>query len=326
MTAAVAVVIPAYRAAATLDATLASVRAQTHRALDIVVVDDGSPDDTAAVAERHAARDGRVRVVRQANAGVAAARNRGIAETSAPFIAPVDADDLWHPDKIRLQLERIEAGGDEMGMVYAFFAFVDTAGRVTKLARRPPIEGRVLDALCLFNIVGHGSGALMRRAAVERAGGFDTGLKARNAGGCEDWKLYFQIAEHHAVGLVPAFLTGYRESPANMSSDPWENLRSRDLCAAEFAARHPDRAARLEAGRVRLLRFMLARAVRTGRWRTAAALLAETARRHPLGALRNVAELAVRGAAAPIAATARPGEPAIGAPFPVGDPERWRAA
>src|SRR5260221_13860612 len=88
----VSVIIPAYNAQATLDETLNSVRSQTHRNLEIVVVDDGSTDDTAIVAQRHSAVDSRVHIIRQDNAGVAAARNAGIAATSGRYVAPIDAD------------------------------------------------------------------------------------------------------------------------------------------------------------------------------------------------------------------------------------------
>ena len=103
----VGVVVPAYNAAATLDETLRSVRAQTHRALEIIVVDDGSLDDTAAIARRHAAEDERVRVLCQANAGVAAARNAGWQSSRADLIAFIDADDLWAPTKIERQLQAL---------------------------------------------------------------------------------------------------------------------------------------------------------------------------------------------------------------------------
>src|SRR6476660_90490 len=96
----VSVVVPAYNAEKTILETICSVRAQTYRNLDIVVVDDGSVDGTPGIVERHARTDSRVRLIRQANLGVAAARNRGIAEARADYIAPIDADDLWESTKI----------------------------------------------------------------------------------------------------------------------------------------------------------------------------------------------------------------------------------
>src|SRR5215475_4737819 len=114
---AVTVVIPAYNAEATLDETLRSVRSQTHRALEILIVDDGSSDGTPEVALAHAAADPRVRLIQQSNGGVAAARNRGIEEARATLIAPVDADDLWAPTKIERQVAALHRGGPRVALV-----------------------------------------------------------------------------------------------------------------------------------------------------------------------------------------------------------------
>src|SRR4051794_3877496 len=111
----VTVVVPAHNAAATLRQTLASIAAQTYRDLEIVVVDDGSTDDTSAIAAEFAHLDRRVRLVSQANAGVAAARNKGIALARGEYVAPVDADDLWEPTKIEKQVGVMTARGQRVG-------------------------------------------------------------------------------------------------------------------------------------------------------------------------------------------------------------------
>ena len=102
-----AVVIPAYNAARTLDEAIRSVLAQTVAASDILVIDDGSTDDTADIAARYG---GTVRVIRQGNAGAAAATNVGLRNVSAPFVAGLDADDIWLPEKAERQLERFARG------------------------------------------------------------------------------------------------------------------------------------------------------------------------------------------------------------------------
>src|ERR1700674_400681 len=88
----VTVVIPAFNAARTIDETLRSVRSQTHRRLEILIVDDGSTDATPQIVERHVAEDRRIRLIRQPNAGVAAARNKGVVEAAGDLVAPIDAD------------------------------------------------------------------------------------------------------------------------------------------------------------------------------------------------------------------------------------------
>lgn len=101
------VVIPAYNAARTLDEAIRSVLAQTVAASDILVIDDGSTDDTADIAARYG---GTVRVIRQGNAGAAAATTVGFRNVSAPFVAGLDADDIWLPEKAERQLERFARG------------------------------------------------------------------------------------------------------------------------------------------------------------------------------------------------------------------------
>jgi glycosyltransferase involved in cell wall biosynthesis len=244
----VSVVIPAHNAAATLDLTLRSFRGQTHRKLEIIVVDDGSTDATRGLAERHAAADVRVRVLHQDNAGVAAARNLGWRSSISALIAFVDADDLWSPDKIERQLEALRTADPRTGLVYCWFNTLDAASRIVGAPDGPTWQGDVMDALLGSNFVGNGSAALIRREALEAAGGFYAHLRSRGAQGCEDYLLYLRVAESYHFALVPQHLVGYRVGPANMSSDRPRMLRSWMLVAQQMRERHPHRAHTIRAG------------------------------------------------------------------------------
>jgi glycosyltransferase involved in cell wall biosynthesis len=256
----VSVIIPAYNAAASIDETLRSVRSQTHRNLEVIIIDDGSSDATAEIARRHASRDVRLRLIQQENGGVAAARNRGIAEASAELVAPVDADDLWASDKIEQQLLVLRRGGEKVGLVYTWFALIDEMSRIIGVSHRPTDEGDVLRRLLHNNFVGNGSSPLMRKAAVLEAGCYDASLRARSAQGCEDYKLYLRISERHNFSLVPEFLTGYRQISTNMSSDVTQMFRSWEIVAAEMRERHPDLLKDIEAGGDGFLIWLLGRA------------------------------------------------------------------
>lgn len=294
---AVTVVIPSHNAAATIDETLRSVRAQTHTALEILVVDDGSQDTTADVVKRHTAQDSRVRLIRQANAGVAAARNRGIAEASAALIAPVDADDLWHPHKIELQLQALRDAGEQVALVYTWSALIDEHSHIISLGYHPQEEGDVLHRMCLGNLVGNGSSTLMRKAAVLEAGGYNSSLRARNAQGCEDYELYLKIALRHHFALVQSYLTGYRQTATNMSSDIIRMLRSFDLVTDAFSEIQPEMDPALRKGRQYFLHWSYSRAVLAGRWGEAARVAYEMLRwdrRPPLITWGRVPEVLVR--------------------------------
>lgn len=265
MTELVTVIIPAYNAEDTLDETLRSVRAQTWRNLEILVIDDGSRDNTLAVAERHAAEDSRVRAIRKDNGGVAEARNLGISQAKGDFIAPVDADDLWHPTKIEKQMAAMAAAGPECGLVYTWFRVIDAESRVMSECGHNEAEGDVVRDLCLTNIVGNGSSPLMRKAAVIEAGGYDPSLRANNAQGCEDLKIYFEIARRHRFAVVKEELTGYRWTPDNMSSDSMKMLRSYDLVMNPMREIYADRYGdEFEWGRRFFMDFLLQRAILYG--------------------------------------------------------------
>ncbi len=273
----VSVVVPAYNAAATIGQTLLSVRAQTHAALEILVVDDGSRDATAEIANWHARKDPRIRVIQQQNAGVAAARNAGLLAARGDIVAPVDADDVWRTDKISRHLQVLRGGKPTIALVYDWSAMIDGQGRILSANRRPRAQGRVLREMCRANLPGNGSSVTMRRAAALEVGGYDPSLRARGAQGCEDWKLYMQLAERHEVGVVPEILTGYREVPGSMSGNALEMLRSFDLVMDEVRQAHPSLAPDLEHGRLELMRWLAGRAIAAGRRRRAVALLREAA-------------------------------------------------
>jgi GT2 family glycosyltransferase len=270
----VSVVIPCFNAARTLSRTLASVCNQTYQHLDIIVVDDGSTDLSAAVAANFAASDRRVRLLKQPNAGVAAARNLGIASALGEFVAPVDADDLWAPEKIELQVRKIREDA-AIGLVYAWFENINDDDEIFHGGFRFRFEGHVLHELCRLDFIGNGSNAMMRTSAARAVGGYDASLRAQGAEGCEDWKLALQLAEEHKFAVVPQILMGYRHSTGNMSNRTWQMIRSAKLVASDFSARHPDLAETLDQHIIDRLFSNCARCLKQRRWRDASRLMVE---------------------------------------------------
>jgi glycosyltransferase involved in cell wall biosynthesis len=293
----VSVIVPAWNAGATIDATLLSVRAQTYSPLEIVVVDDGSMDGTASVVEAHAADDPRIHLIRQTNQGVAAARNAGIAAAKGEFVAPVDADDLWHPDKIRLQVEAMRMAGAKAGLCCTGVHAIDAEARI--VGTYVPDPGPfALASLCRVNLVGNGSSALMPRALVVACGGYDPSLRAAGAQGCEDWQLYLRIVESHSFTVVPACLTGYRQHPGQMSGRLEEMVRSAELVLAAFERRRPDLAPDLMKGLHGMRERAAGTALAQGGYRRALQLVHENGAAARLNvavrSLRNIAGRVLR--------------------------------
>jgi glycosyltransferase involved in cell wall biosynthesis len=223
----VSIIVPAYNAATTIRQTLNSVLAQTYQEFEVIIVDDGSSDATGAIVEEFAAKDARFQFVRQSNAGVGAARNTAIWNAHGEYIAPLDADDLWFPEKLTRQVTCVEQCGDETGLVYCWSSPIDQhAGLAGDCSHT--VEGRLRHALILRNIVGNGSVPLFHAVALKRVGLYLTRAEQEGAQGCEDWDLYLRIAEHFDIRVVPEYLTAYRQSGFRMSV-------SADTMAASFA-------------------------------------------------------------------------------------------
>lgn len=269
----VSVVIPAFNGAATIDETLRSVRGQSWRELEIVVVDDGSTDDTVEVAGRHMRADPRVRVICQPNAGVAAARNAGWRSAASDLIAFVDSDDLWAEDKIARQMAVLAERGEGTGLVYSRYALIDGERRIIYRDTTPVHEGEVLRQLMHGNFVGNGSAALVRRAALESSGGFEPALHQAGAQGCEDILFYLRVAENWRFGVVHQADIGYRLLPDAMSADLSRMFRSWLLVREEMLARHPDYRASLDAGAQAFWQWLFERSIQRRQWRQVPRLL-----------------------------------------------------
>ncbi|MBE9638748.1 glycosyltransferase family 2 protein [Salipiger mangrovisoli] len=160
------VVVPAFNAAATLEHTLTSLRLQTYQDLEIIVVDDGSTDDTPQIAQAIARQDPRLRVVRQANRGLAGARNSGIAAARAGYIGFCDADDQWAPGKLAAHIAHLDAN-PLVGLSFSGSQLMDENGALMRRAQKPRLTGIGAAHIFKRNPVGNGSVPVLRRAALE---------------------------------------------------------------------------------------------------------------------------------------------------------------
>ena len=208
MTDSVSVVIPTYNYGHFIGEAIESVLGQTVVPAEVVVVDDGSTDGTAEAVREFGER---VRYVRQENAGVCAARNRGVAETTGEFIAFLDADDIWEPRKLEKQLGKF-AEDAAVGLVHCGMREFDSeTGETLGVTTDGAEGGEVWRTLLLWEAPAiNGPGAVMvRRTAFEEAGRFDTAMKVG-----EDWDLCYRVARRWKVGFVPEALLNYRSHAA----------------------------------------------------------------------------------------------------------------
>jgi len=217
----VTVVIPAWNMARYIARSIASALAQTWPALDVLVVDDGSTDETRTIAEAIAARDPRVTVLSFPNGGVARARNRGTQAARGTWVAFLDADDLWHPTKIEKQLAALQAHPPEEGWVgcYALFRMVDEHDQVIASGYGAGKRGSFFYDHLLVNHVGNGSSLLVLREAALAVDGFDPSYAEAGIGGSEDFDFQLRLLMHYKLEYVPEYLVGYRLHAAQMSAD-----------------------------------------------------------------------------------------------------------
>jgi glycosyltransferase involved in cell wall biosynthesis len=189
------IVTPAYNVAPFIAATLASVCAQTHADWSLIAIDDGSTDDTAAVIAGFT--DARIRLIRQANAGVSAARNRGVAEIDGDAVMFLDGDDWLAPDALARLAATLHGG--EAVAAYGAYCFVTEDGG-TVVARKPGpfAAGDILERLLLRNLFANGGHLLIRADAIARAGLF----RADIAFG-EDWEYWCRLAGLGRFAAVP---------------------------------------------------------------------------------------------------------------------------
>jgi glycosyltransferase involved in cell wall biosynthesis len=232
----VSVIVPAYNAAGTIERTVTSALKQTYPNLEVLVVDDGSRDETAALVRRMAAKDQRIKLLQKPNGGLVSARNHGISHAQGDFIAPLDADDLWHPEKLRKQ---VAAMRDEVGLVYCWSRTIDRQDRVLFDLAPCMLRGNVYAALIIKNFL-HSGAPLVRRACIDRVGGYDATLAKRGADCCEDLKFNLDVAERYDFEVVPEFLSAYRLHPGTMSRNLEAMLRSHKIVIADVRARHPE--------------------------------------------------------------------------------------
>jgi hypothetical protein len=157
------------------------------------------------------------------------------------LIAPLDADDLWHPEKLAHQVAEMRRSGPQVGVVYCWSVGIDENDAVTAPTLCESVAmGRVLVKMVECNLPGNASTPLIRRACLEAAGGYDCGLRAAGAQGTEDWKLYLSLAAICEFSVVRRHLVGYRRTTGNMSSNIVAMERSIGLLRSWFMAKWPE--------------------------------------------------------------------------------------
>ncbi len=284
----VSVVIPCYNQAHFLYEAIESVLAQTFPHVEIIVVDDGSSDDTTAVAARYP----RVRLIGQKNQGLAGARNTGIRESVGNYLAFLDADDRLLPDALAAGVECLMVH-PECAFVYGDHNLIASDGAYLSTVHVTNIQANAYLALLRTNYIGMHATVLYQRAFLKTVDGFNTSL-----GSSEDYDLYLRLTRKFPIRYHGKISAEYRQHGQNMSHNPARMLKStlavlraqrehvkgnaqyeraHRLGIREWQDRYGDLIAQQVGEHVRMRR----------KWRRAAGAALTLLRSHPRGFLRH---------------------------------------
>lgn len=207
----VAVILAAYNAERYIVSAVRSVLAQTFTDFELVIVDDGSSDNTLSLLRGVESSDSRVRVISRANTGQTQAAIDGINASSAPLVARMDADDLCKPDRLAKQVAAFDADPD-LVLLGGAYDLIDAKGRLLTTVKQP-LDNDALQKICLTGRTPICQPlAMFRRDAYERAGGYDPQI--RNA---EDLDLWLRLGEVGKIACLPNVLLQYRQHRGSIS-------------------------------------------------------------------------------------------------------------
>ncbi|MBZ8182199.1 glycosyltransferase [Oscillatoria salina] len=209
----ISVIVPAFNAEKTIQETINSVINQTFSNFELIIINDGSQDSTLEILE--SIKDPRIKIFSYPNAGAAVSRNRGFAKAVGEYIAFLDADDLWTPDKLEAQLSALQAT-PEAAVAYSWSDCIDETSKFLRPGGHISINGNAYAKLLMVDILENGSNPLIHRQAFIEVGGFDESLQAG-----QDWDLYLRLAAKYHFVTVPRSQILYRISANSMSADVW---------------------------------------------------------------------------------------------------------
>ncbi|NET60617.1 MAG: glycosyltransferase [Symploca sp. SIO2E6] len=207
----ISVIIPAYNSEKTILETIESVLQQTFADFELIIINDGSQDATLEVVS--GVKDSRLQVFSFPNAGLAASRNRGVARARGEYISFIDADDLWTPDKLELQLHALQAN-PEAAVAYSWTDCIDETGQFLRSGSHISVSGDVYAQLLVVNFLENGSNVLIRQQALRDIGDSDESIAAG-----QDRELFLRLAAKYYFVAVPHPQILYRVSAQAISAN-----------------------------------------------------------------------------------------------------------
>lgn len=276
------VVVPCFGVGSLAVEAVRSILRQTMTDIEVIVVDDGSTDDTLV----HVLRidDRRLTCVTQANRGLAGARNTGIRHARAPLIGFCDGDDLWHPHKAARHLAIMEKD-PTVGLTFSYSAYLDESGAPTGQFLVTRCRAPTARDLVVRNHVGNGSTPIVRRECFERAGLFDETLRS-----CEDVEMWVRLSvlTPYTLRLIPEPLTGYRVRQGSLTVSYENFLVANRLAVQRFARYVPGFTPRVaERSHAEALRIASRKAFSSGQVALSRRLFVQALRHSPTLVLRD---------------------------------------
>ena len=257
----VTIAIVAYNAQTELGETIWSVRRQTYPHFEVFVVDCGSTDGTASVAQQHVDADARVSLIQGTACDLIGGRNLALARASSDHFATLDPDCLWHPEMLEQQIATMRAGRKRIVLAYTWTAFLDDQHCIISTAE-PSQEGDVIAHMCRGSPIHSAGAALFRTSVLREVGGWDESLGPCSA----DYNTFFALAQRGEFALSRSYLLGYRQNVACCDSDLRRRMSSHEIVVDRFASLHAEHGKAFQAGQDQLIVQLFHRAVVSRHW------------------------------------------------------------